>query len=100
MNKTRASSQTNTSRPRRHALEERLAALVLATDFNAIDATEFYTIGDVCRKLKCDERTLKRRCDDGKAPWLVTLLNLRRCPAFLFWAWVVEEIRTQLGEQP
>lgn len=93
-------SQKNCVRRRRHALEERLAELLLATDCKAIDVTDFYTIRDICRKLQCDERTLKRRYEDGEAPWLVTLLSLRRCPAFLFWAWVADEIRTQLGERP
>lgn len=84
----------------RCVLEERLAELVAATDIAAIDVLAFYTVADVCGMLQCDERTLKRRRDDGDAPWLVSLLGLRRCPAFLFWAWVVDEVRRQLGARP
>jgi len=81
----------------RCVLEERLAELAAAIDVKTIDVTTFYTIDDVCKKLQCDQKTLKRRCNDGNAPWLVSLLGLRRCPAFLFWAWVVDEVRRQLG---
>ncbi|MBL8537028.1 MAG: hypothetical protein JNM59_06455 [Hyphomonadaceae bacterium] len=87
-----------TKKPRvgRCVLEERLAELVAATDIKTIDVTEFYTIDDLCRKLKCDQKTLKRRRDDGSPPWFLELAGLRRAPASLFWAWVASEIEKQL----